>query len=203
MDPHTSQSNILPSSSDAQYVYYRPADATEVAGAYECALSSRGSPSVLALSRQNLPCLESSSAAGVAKGAYTIYNPAEGTPKVILAASGSEVPLCIDVAQSLGVPAAVVSVPCLDLLNVQDDAYKKSIFPQGVPVLSVEAAATFGWARYAHAHVGVDKFGKSAKGADVYAYFGFTKENVASKAKSLMAWFESRTVPWLVDAPQI
>eukprot|EP00033_Pygsuia_biforma_P000805 GCRY01000939.1.p1 GENE.GCRY01000939.1~~GCRY01000939.1.p1 ORF type:complete len:617 (-),score=189.92 GCRY01000939.1:1-1851(-) len=126
---------------------FRPADGNETSGAYLAALRNRTGPSMLALTRQGVPHLQGSSFAGVAKGAYVLQD-CDGTPDLILAASGSEVSLCVQAAAALaanGRKIRVVSFPCWELFEKQEMAYKKSIFPAGVPVLAVEMGATTGW----------------------------------------------------------
>lgn len=170
---------------------FRPADGNEVAGSYICALEQEASPSVLALSRQGLPQLAGSSRDGVAKGAYTVLD-CEGTPDVILAASGSEVSLCVATAEGelKGKKVRVVSVPCFELFDKQSREYALSVFPDGVPVLSVEASTPLGWQKFAHASIGMTTAGASAPAKDLFQKFGFTTSNVAEKANRLMEFYE-------------
>ena len=153
----------------------RPADGNETSGAYKAALTVEKTPSLLSFSRQGCPNLEGSSVDGVLKGAYILSEATAGDkkPKVILTASGSEVGLCVAAAKALnaaGTPARVVSFPCFELFEQQDASYKSSVFPDGVAVLSVEAAVAQGWERYSHAHMGMTSFGASGPGGDVFKH---------------------------------
>ena len=91
----------------------------------------------------------------------------------------------------------------MDIFAEQDAAYQKSVFPEGAPVISVEAAATTGWAKYAHYTIGIDSFGKSAPYKKVYEYFGITADAIAAKSTKLVAHFQGKAVPWLVDVPNL
>ncbi|CAM9415762.1 unnamed protein product, partial [Hapterophycus canaliculatus] len=168
---------------------FRPADGNEVTGAYICAIEASDTPSVLALSRQNCPHLEGSSVDLVAKGAYTLceHGPEGGDrPDIILAATGSEVSICVDVAKALGASgtrARVVSMPCWELFEPQDEAYQLEVFPEGSPVMSVEAGGIQGWQRWAHAPFGMTRFGASAPCKALYDKFGFTVENLTKQAR--------------------
>ncbi len=170
----------------------RPADGTETSGAYKVAIENRKTPTLMAFSRQNLPQLEGSSVEGVAKGAYTLSD-GEGTPDIILIGTGSEVALCVQAAETLrasGKQVRVVSMPSWELFDAQDAAYRDSVLTPGVPKLAVEAGITMGWCRYVGANgdvIGVDRFGASAPGGLVMEKFGFTVENVVSRAQALLA----------------
>jgi transketolase len=162
----------------------RPADGNEVSGAYLIALENKTRPSVLALSRQNLPQLEGSSIEAVQKGAYVLSGPLN--PKLVLVSTGSEVSLCVQVAKKLSDKAIrVVSMPCQELFDEQPESYRSSVFPKSVPVLSVEAACTFGWQKYASHSIGIDSFGSSGPYQEVYAKFGLTVDAIADKASKL------------------
>ena len=169
----------------------RPADANETAQAWRLAVEADG-PVGLALTRQNIPVLAETAdgaAAGVARGAYVLADP-EGTPDIVLVGSGSEVQHCLAAATTLagsGVRARVVSFPSWDRFEQQDEAYRASVFPPGVPVLSIEAGSTFGWDRYADDAIGIDHFGASAPVAVVMEKFGFTPEHVVERARALLA----------------
>ena len=164
----------------------RPADGNEVVGAYIAALKRRDGPTLLALTRHNVPHIHNSSAEGVLRGAYTVHSVA--SPQVILVASGSEVSVCVEAAAMLG-SANVVSMPCMSAYDEQPQEYKVSLFPAGVPVLSVEASIAMGWERYAHAHVCMGSFGASGKMGDLFQAFGFTAQNVCERAKEVVAHF--------------
>jgi transketolase len=169
----------------------RPADGNETSGAYKIAIANRKRPTLLALSRQALTNLEKSSADAVAKGAY-IVSDSDGTPDLILMATGSEVDLCIKAAETLrgeGKKVRVVSMPCWELFDEQDAAYKESVFPKAVTKrLAVEAASSFGWHRFVGTDgdcLTIDRFGASAPGPVCLEKFGFTVDNVVAKAKAL------------------
>lgn len=169
---------------------FRPADGNETVGSYICAISANNTPSVMAFSRQGLPHLAGSNRDSVAKGAYTILD-CEGIPDVILAATGSEVSLCVNTAQGplKEKKVRVVSMPCWELFEKQSKDYAMSLFPDNVPVLGVEASTTLGWDRYAHACIGMTTHGASGKGGDLMKKFGFTVENVAEKASKLIDFY--------------
>jgi transketolase len=169
----------------------RPADANETAQAWGIAVESDG-PTALILSRQEIPVLGQTAglaAEGVPRGAYVLRDPASGPPAVALVGTGSEVHVCLaaaDLLASSGVDARVVSFPSWDLFALQDEAYRESVFPAGIPRLAVEAASSFGWERYAEATVSIDRFGASAPGDVALEQFGFTPENVATHARALL-----------------
>eukprot|EP00747_Dinoflagellata_sp_TGD_P196181 gnl/TRDRNA2_/TRDRNA2_65944_c0_seq1.p1 gnl/TRDRNA2_/TRDRNA2_65944_c0~~gnl/TRDRNA2_/TRDRNA2_65944_c0_seq1.p1 ORF type:complete len:746 (-),score=126.52 gnl/TRDRNA2_/TRDRNA2_65944_c0_seq1:664-2901(-) len=182
---------------------FRPCDGNEVAGSYAAALNLSNSPSVLALSRQSMPIQAKTSIEAVMKGAYVIEDaPERSTAKVILVATGSEVQLAVRAKAALvadGVAAAVVSMPCQELFEQQPLEYKLSVFPEGVPVLSVEASGTMGWERYSHLAVGMSFYGASGPASDLYAKFGFTCDNVVTQAKRLIDFYGVRPAPSLVN----
>jgi transketolase len=136
----------------------RPADANECSAAWQVAVDSDG-PTALILTRQDVPVLAGTAElarAGLPRGAYVLSEPAGGPPEVILAGTGSEVQLCVQAADLLeaeGVRARVVSFPSWDLFELQDAAYRHEVLTPGVACLAVEAAASFGWDRYAQASV--------------------------------------------------
>jgi transketolase len=167
----------------------RPADANESAHALRVALERNG-PTALILSRQNLPILEATAekAALVEKGAYVLLDGGED-PDIVLIGTGSEVSICVEAAAILAeddITARVVSMPSWDLFEEQDDDYQDLVLGPGAPVLSVEAAASFGWARWADDSVAIDHFGASAPGGTVLREFGFTGEHVAERAQALL-----------------
>ena len=169
---------------------YRPADALETAECWELALKDRSRPSVLALSRQNLPLLRTDSSANLsALGAYRLVA-ATAPRKVILVATGSEVSLAVDAAKLLeseGIGADVVSMPCWERFAEQSDDARAALFPADVLKVSVEAASTFGWERIVGATglmLGIDSFGASAPANELYAHFGLTPDAIASKIKT-------------------
>ncbi|MBY0431651.1 MAG: transketolase, partial [Rhodospirillales bacterium] len=168
---------------------FRPADPVETAECYELALDSKDAPSVLALSRQNLPTLrtEHTDENLSAKGAYVI-SAAEGERKVTIIATGSEVSLAVE-AQALlkakGIGAAVVSMPCSALFDRQPAEYKARVLGKGTVRVAVEAASTYGWDRYVGedgAIIGMTTFGASAPAEQLYPHFGITAQAVADAA---------------------
>lgn len=174
---------------------WRPADGNETSAAYKVALNAKHTPAVIALSRQNLPQLDGSSIEKAAKGGYVLKDAAE--PAVIIVSTGSEVAISVEAAKVLeakGVKARVVSLPDFHTFDQQSEEYKLSVLPDGVPVLSVEVLSTVGWGKYSHQHFGIDRFGASGKGADVYAYFGFTPEGIAEKAEKTIKFYEGAHV---------
>jgi transketolase len=166
-------------------VVLRPADANETAAAWMTAIERRNGPTVLVLTRQNVPTLETF--AQVQKGAYVVKD--FGNPEMILMASGSEVGLIYDAAQKLsdgGKGVRVVSFPSWELFEKQDDAYRESVLPQKIQKrLAVEAGTSLGWERYAKSVIALDHYGASAPAKIVFEKFGFTIENVVAKAKEL------------------
>jgi transketolase len=171
---------------------FRPADGNEASGAYKVAIENRKRPSILAMSRQNLPNYDSMSIESVAKGAY-IVSDSDGTPDLILMGSGSEVQLCVEAAATLraeGKAVRVVSMPCWELFDEQDAAYRESVLPAAVKKrLAVEAGSPFGWCRYTGSEgdvIGIDRFGASAPGDVCLEKFGFTVANVLDKARALL-----------------
>jgi len=178
----------------------RPADGNEVSGAYLVALENAKTPSVLALSRQNVPHLAGSSAEAVRKGAYALNQ--VDRPDLILIATGTEVSLCVQAAAKLApIQVRVVSFPCAELFDRQPASYRSSVLPDSIPVLSVEAATTFGWQKYAHASLGIDQFGTSGPYMEVYAKYGLTPDAIAAKAAELLKFYSGQHVPSLVNRP--
>ena len=166
-------------------VVIRPADANETVQAWKVAIERQDGPTVLALSRQNLPTLEMT--AHVEKGAYVVKD--FGQPEMILMASGSEVSLILEAAQKLaeeGKGVRVVSFPSWELFEKQDAAYRESVLPKNIQKrLAVEAGSGIGWERYAKSAISIDHFGASAPAKIIFEKFGFTIENVVAKAKEL------------------
>ena len=169
----------------------RPADANETAQAWRVAVDGDG-PTALILTRQDLPVLEATAELapeGVARGAYVLADPGDGPAQIVLLGTGSEVSLCLDAARLLteaGTRVRVVSLPSWELFAEQGTAYRDVVLPPGIPVLSVEAATTFGWERYADDSIGIDHFGASAPGEVVMREFGFDPVNVAARATALL-----------------
>lgn len=168
----------------------RPADGNETAACWAIALESTKTPCAIALTRQNVPAVSPSVIGDhpARRGAYVLSG--DGSPDVVLVATGSEVGLALEGAQLLaeeGLAARVVSMPSWFLFERQDEGYRRSVLPPGVPALSIEAGTTLGWERYADASLGIDRFGASAPGDVLFEKFGFTPANVAARAKALLA----------------
>lgn len=164
----------------------RPADACETVEAWRTAVATRG-PTALVLSRQNLPQITDGSAVG--PGAGVVGSPVDD-PEVILVGTGSEVSLCADAATVLraaGHRVQVVSMPSWDRFETCDPRQRQAVLPPGVPVLSVEAATTFGWSRWSHDQVGIDRFGASAPGSKVLSELGINVDHVVERALRLIA----------------
>jgi len=174
----------------------RPGDANEVVEAYKVILQHAHGPCTLVLTRQAMPTLDRSkyaAASGVAKGAYVLADAAGGKPEVILMGSGSELSLCVEAREKLqaaGIQARVVSMPCWELFEKQDAAYKESVLPSSVTArVSMEMASTFGWERYTGPKgkiLGMHSFGASAPLKDLLKKFGFSADNVVTAAKEVL-----------------
>ncbi len=166
-------------------VVLRPADANETVQAWKVAVSRRDGPTVLALTRQNVPTLDTP--ALVEKGAYVLKD--FGKPEIILMASGSEVSLILEAAQKLAIEGKgvrVVSFPSWELFEKQNEAYRESVLPKNIQKrLAVEAGSSLGWDRYSKSVVGIDRFGASAPAKVIFEKLGFTVDNVVAKAKEL------------------
>ena len=164
--------------------YVRPADANETSMAWRIALERPDGPVALALTRQKLPTFdrtEVAPASGALRGAYMLWQRGEGEPDAIVIATGSEVHLALEAAQSLEANVRVVSMPCWELFEEQDDDYQESVLPPAVETrVAVEAGVTLGWERYASAIIGIDHFGASAPYQRIFAEFGITAEAIAA-----------------------
>ncbi|WP_341320734.1 transketolase [Solibacillus sp. FSL H8-0523] len=173
----------------------RPADANESVAAWKLAVSSQSTPTVLVLSRQNLPVLNASTETvytGVEKGAYVVAPSTKETPDAILIATGSEVSLAVEAQKALlvdGIDASVVSMPSMDRFEQQSKEYKESVLPKSVTKrLAIEMGASFGWHKYVGFEgdvLAIDQFGASAPEKVVLKEYGFTVENVVAKVKAL------------------
>jgi transketolase len=171
----------------------RPGDAAEVVEAWRTILQLRHEPAALILSRQAMPTLDRTKyapATGLAQGGYVLGDAPSGKPEVILMGSGSEVSLCTSAHEQLlkeGVSSRVVSLPCWELFEKQDQAYRDAVLPPGVKArVSVEQASTFGWSRYvgeAGTSIGMHTFGASAPLKELQKKFGFTPEAVIGAAR--------------------
>ncbi|GAA6162451.1 transketolase [Pelagimonas sp. KU-00592-HH] len=180
---------------------FRPADTAETAEAWEIALTSKETPSVLALTRQNLPTVrtEAKNVNLTAKGAYVLAE-AEGKRQAILIATGSEVSIAMEAKALLeaeGIGTRVVSMPCMELFAEQPEGYRRKVLPAGAAVrVGIEAAVRQGWDQWLLGErakpgksdfVGMDRFGASAPAGELFEKFGITAANVAEKVKALLA----------------
>ncbi len=163
----------------------RPADQNETREAWVAAVEHDG-PTAIILSRQNVPSITDGSA--VVRGAGIVH--AVDAPTVVLVATGSEVSVALEASRVLAqqnIHAQVVSFPSWDRLEQQPRAFQETVFPAGVPVVSIEAASTFGWARWATASVGIDRFGASAPGSEALDKLGINVTNVVDRVNTMLA----------------
>ena len=178
-------------------VTIRPSDANETAHAWRVAISRTHAPTVLVLTRQNLPTIDRAvyaDASNLEKGAYILKDLGGGQPQLILMASGSEVGLIVEAGAKLaadGLKVRLVSVPSWELFRAQDAAYRESVLPKGIKArLAVEAALSMGWDRFvgdSGAIISLDHYGASAPANILFEQFGFTVDNVIAKARELVA----------------
>jgi len=178
---------------------FRPADAVETAEAWELALASTKTPSVLSLTRQNLPTVRThhTNKNQSAMGAYVLAE-AEGKRQAIILATGSEVEIALDAREKLqaaGIGTRVVSMPCWELFEEQDIAYRRKVLPAGPVRVAIEAATRMGWDKWLSGErgkankcdfVGMDSFGASAPAEELYSQFGITANVAAEKVKNLL-----------------
>ncbi len=177
---------------------WRPCDAVETQAAWNAAVMRRDGPTLLALSRQNLPHQqrEADQVQAIARGGYVLAEapPDAAGPALVIIATGSEVALAMaahDTLAAEGVAVHVVSMPCTSVVDRQDAAYRQRVLPPGVPRLVIEAAQPHGWWRYLAGGrgdvVGIDRFGESAPAAALLERFGFTPQAVVERARALLA----------------
>ena len=177
---------------------FRPGDANEVTETYRVVMNLHDNPAVLALSRQAMPTLDRAKyapASGVAKGAYILADAPDGeAPAVIMMGTGTELGLCVGAFEALkaeGIPARVVSMPCLELFERQDQSYRDEVLPPAIKArVTVEQGTVIGWDRYAGASgsiIGMHSFGSSAPLKDLLTKFGFTPEKVLEAARHQIA----------------
>ncbi len=185
---HTASLRIMPNMR-----VWRPCDTVETAVAWRDAIERRDGPTSLVLTRQGLPHQDRDGMqiAAIARGGYVLRDTA-ATADVILIATGSEVALATDAAAALageGIAARVVSMPCTDLFDAQDAAYREQVLPAAVSArVVIEAGITETWWRYAGSGgrvIGLDRFGESAPADELFEYFGFTADNVVKVAKEI------------------
>ena len=144
---------------------WRPADGNETSAAYYMALTSHSTPSILALTRQNLPHLEGSTIGEAIKGGYVALEDKDA--KITFVSTGSEVSLCLEAVKHLKdnnqIAARVVSLPCWSVFDAQPKEYRMSVIKEGIPSMSVEVMSTMGWEKYSHEQFGLNRFGASGK----------------------------------------
>ena len=189
---------------------WRPADGNECSAAYYVALTTRTTPSILALTRQNLPQLEGSSIEAATKGGYVALEDKSAT--ITLVSTGSEVSICLEAVKYMkdnhSVSARVVSVPCVEVFDAQSKEYRLSCIPDGVPAMSVEVMSTLGWEKYSHEQFGLNRFGASGAYKDVYKVcpllsefgylwltvllqkFEFTPEGISKRALATIDYYK-------------
>ncbi|MGQ0509824.1 MAG: transketolase [Betaproteobacteria bacterium] len=169
---------------------WRPCDAIETTVSWIAALERRTGPTALLLSRQNLPCAtheKPEAAEAIRRGGYVLAD--APFAKAVIIASGSEVQLALAAAKLLDFPVRVVSMPSSTVFDRQDAAWREAVLPKGLPRVAVEAGVTDGWRKYVGldgAVVGIDRFGESAPAPELFKHFGFTPENVANAARSVL-----------------
>ncbi|MCF6807762.1 transketolase [Thiotrichales bacterium 19S9-12] len=167
---------------------WRPCDIFETQVAWQCAVEDKNTPSILSLSRHNLPQLieDAAYAEKVRKGGYILSESA--SPDVVLAATGSEVTLVVDAAKALaekGINVRVVSVPCMDIFRQQSKDYQDEVIPKGIPAVAVEAGVKESWYGLLgidHEVISIDSFGESAPASKLFEHFGFTVNSIVEKA---------------------
>jgi len=170
---------------------WRPCDPVETAVAWGAALRRKSGPTALLLTRQNVAFCKRNSLDGIGRGGYVLAD-APGARAVVIA-TGSEVALALEAQKQLaaaGVPVRVVSMPSTSVFDRQPDDYRKSVLPQGLPRVAVEAGVTDFWRKYVGlegAVVGIDRYGESAPAGDVFKHFGFTPENVVKAVRSVLS----------------
>jgi transketolase len=186
---HTASLRLMPNMR-----VWRACDTVETAVAWRDAIERHDGPTSLVLTRQGLPHQERSAeqVAAIARGGYVLRD-TDGLPDIILIATGSEVALAVSAAAALAndsVKARVVSMPCTDLFDVQDAAYREQVLPPAVTArIVIEAGVTDCWWRYAGSQgrvIGLDRFGESAPAGELFEHFGFTADKVVAIAKQTL-----------------
>jgi transketolase len=176
--------------------FWRPADGNETSAAYLVAMKSNKTPSVLSLSRQNLPNLEGSTIEKAARGGYVLHE--EANEDLTIVSTGSEVSIAVEAASKLkaeGIKTRVVSLPCWLTFDQQDEEYRLSVLRSGAPILSLEALSTAGWQKYSHEQWGLRAWGASAPYQKVYERFGITGTNIAAVGKKVVDFYKKQGVP--------
>ena len=173
---------------------WRPCDTVESAVAWAAAIERKDGPTSLILSRQNLPFVKrgADELAGITRGGYVVSEPAGSAPRAVVIATGSEVGVALEAQQQLaaeGIAVRVVSMPSTGVFDRQDEQYRASVLPRGVPRVAVEAGVSDFWRKYVGlegAVVGIDRFGESAPGGELFRHFGFTPQRVAEVVRKLL-----------------
>ena len=184
---HASSLRLIPNMS-----VWRPCDSFETAGAWMMGLERVNGPTSILLSRQKLPqqTRDKNSFENVRRGGYVLIG--KDNPNVVIIATGSEVKLAMEAQKVLdnqGVNARVVSMPSSSVFDLQEDSYRKQVLPDGVPIVAVEAGVTGFWYKYVNSLgdvLGIDSFGESAPGRQLFEHFGFTVENLVARVKKLL-----------------
>ncbi|KAJ7489910.1 transketolase [Mycena galericulata] len=173
--------------------FWRPADGNETSAAYAVALKSTQTPSILSLSRQNLPNLEGSTIEHASRGGYVVHE--EVDEDLTIVSSGSEVSIAVEAAKKLkeqGIKTRVVSLPCWLVFDQQDLEYRLSVLRSGAPILSLEALSTLGWEKYSHEQYGLPSWGASGPYLKVYEKFGITGSNIAAVGQKVVTFYKQK-----------
>ncbi|KAG8897985.1 Transketolase [Tulasnella sp. 403] len=173
--------------------FWRPADGNEVSAAYLFALQARTTPSIISLSRQNLPNLQNSTIEHAVKGGYVLHDVAGENLNIV--STGSEVQIAVAAAELLekeGIKTRIISLPCWEVFDAQPKEYQLEVFRSGAPYLSLEAYSTSGWQKYSHEQYGLAAWGASGPYDKVYAKFGLTGPNIAAVGKKVVEFYKSR-----------
>ncbi|MGC3963028.1 MAG: transketolase [Rhodocyclaceae bacterium] len=173
---------------------WRPADTVETAVAWAASIERHDGPSVLALTRQNLPfsARTAEQVAAIRRGGYVLSEAAGGEARAVLIATGSEVGVALGAQKLLaerGIPVRVVSMPCTRLFDLQSAEYRREVLGQGVPRVAIEAGVSDGWYKYVGlegAVIGLDRFGESGPGGELFRHFGFTPEKAVEAVMKLI-----------------
>ncbi|PBK96627.1 transketolase [Armillaria gallica] len=173
--------------------FWRPADGNETSAAYYVAVTSESTPSILSLSRQNLPNLAGSTIERAVRGGYVVQE--ESNEALTIVSSGSEVTIALDAAAKLGaegIKTRVVSLPCWLVFDQQPEEYRLSVLRSGAPILSLEALSTAGWQKYSHEQYGLPGWGASGPYQKVYEKFGITGSNIAAVGKKVVEFYKQK-----------
>ena len=179
---HAASLRLIP-----QLDVWRPCDAAETAAAWAAAIERSDGPSALLLTRQSVPHARRESPAGIRRGGYVLAD--APWAKAVLIATGSEVALALAAQKLLDFPVRVVSMPSTTVFDRQDEAYRESVLPRGLPRVAVEAGVTAFWRKYVGlegAVVGIDRYGESAPAGELFKHFGFTPEQVERAVRSVV-----------------